>query len=95
MQQPGAKPFADWSGEVALRTLRRRLQIVGVSDAPSYILHDMRRGHAQDLLDRGAHLREILMAGEWKSPAFLAYLDWSSLEAGAVMEAHLDESDEE
>ena len=54
------------------------------------------RGHAtQDMVDKGANLRTILLAGEWKSPAFLAYLDWSTLKAGAVMEALLEESEDE
>ena len=91
----GSRPFYHISGEEALRKLRARLHSLGVSDAASYILHDFRRGHAQDLVSSGANLRQILAAGEWKSPAFLAYLDWTKLEAGAVMEAHLEESDEE
>ena len=49
-------------------------------------------GVAQDLLVNGASLAEILSAGQWKSPAFLAYLDLETLEKGAVIEAHRDES---
>ena len=37
--------------------------------------HDWRRGHARDLQRGGARLWEILQAGDWKSPAFLSYLD--------------------
>ena len=65
------------------------LQIV---DAPKYRTQDLRRGHAQDLLESGATLGEILRAGQWRSPAFLKYLDLESLEQDAVVEAHLDES---
>ena len=43
----------------------------------------------------GASLYEILKAGEWSSPAFLSYLDLHELEKEAVVEAHLDESDDE
>ena len=71
------------------------MESLGIGDPHAYILHDFRRGHAQDMVDKGANLRTILLAGEWKSPAFLAYLDWSTLEAGAVMEAHLEESEDE
>ena len=60
-----------------------------------YRLHDFRRGHARDLLRRGKPLYEILRAGEWSSPAFLAYLDRAELEDLAVMEAHLDEESDE
>ena len=40
-----------------------------------------------DLVESGAWLWEILQAGEWRSPAFLAYLDCDQLESGAAMEA--------
>lgn len=43
----------------------------------------------------GASLYEILKAGEWSSPAFLNYLDLHELEKEAVVEAHMDESDDE
>ena len=41
----------------------------------------------------GATLAEILLAGEWSSPAFLQYLDMCRLERDAVLQAHVDESD--
>ena len=47
------------------------------------------------LCREGASLYEILKAGEWSSPAFLSYLDLHSLEKDAVIQAHVDESDEE
>ena len=37
----------------------------------------------------------ILAAGEWKSPAFLAYIDQHRLETDMVISAHVDESDGE
>ena len=61
--------------------------------------HDWRRGHARDLQRGGARLWEILQAGDWKSPAFLSYLDAHQLEAGCVAEAHelgeIENSDED
>ena len=69
------------------------LAAVGVPDAASYRTHDLRRGHAADIQERGGNLAEILSAGEWSSPAFLSYLDVNRLEQGAVLEAHLAESD--
>ena len=69
--------------------------MLGVDHAASYWLHDFRRGHAQDLVSRGSNLAEILRAGEWKTPALLCYLDIQKLEHGAVVQAHVDESDSE
>ena len=45
----------------------------------------------------GATLGEILRAGDWKSPAFLLYLDAEQLEMDRVAEAHdiYGSSDEE
>ncbi len=43
----------------------------------------------------GAPLWQILAAGEWKSPAFLLYLDMHKLESELVVQAHVDESDGE
>ena len=54
--------------------------------------HVLRRGHADDLWASGASLWVILSAGQWSSPAFLQYLDTATLEADAVLQAHLDES---
>ena len=55
----------------------------------------MRRGHADDLREGGASLYEIFSAGEWSSPAYSKYLDLQELEAGAVLEAYVDESSSE
>ena len=46
-----------------------------------------------DLVASGAPLWEILGAGEWRSPAFLQYLNLHKLEESLVMQAHLEESD--
>ena len=43
----------------------------------------------------GAPLWEILAAGEWRSPAFLTYLDMHQLETDLVIQAHVEDSDEE
>ena len=36
-----------------------------------------------------------MLSGEWRSPAFLQYLNLEELEADAVLEAHIDESSSE
>ncbi len=66
-----------------------------VEMAGEYRTHDLRRGHAQDLVEANAPLYQILAAGEWRSPAFLAYIDLHKLETQLVVQSHMDESDEE
>ena len=43
----------------------------------------------------GAPLWSILAAGEWKSPAFLLYLDMAKLDTDLVVQAHTNESEDE
>jgi hypothetical protein len=88
----GAIPFSSFSPSTALATLRRMLLDIGVADARLYRTHDLRRGHARDMQEDGSTLVEILRAGEWRSPAFLQYLDIDQLEGDAAMEAHLNDS---
>ena len=93
---PGASPFAEFDARRALAVLRGWLQAINVPEWSKYRTHDLRRGHARDMLRNGARLCEILRAGEWKSAAFLAYLDGTELECDATLEAHvLESSDEE
>ena len=92
---PGSHLFPLLSAGQATRRLRECLASLDIKDAEEYRLHDFRRGHAQDLADSGARLAEILAAGEWRSPAFLKYLDAQSLECDAVVAAHVADSSED
>ena len=83
----GCAPFEHFGSKGALRALRERLTKMGIANAGDYGLHDFRRGHAQDMLEKGAGLNTILQAGEWRSTAFTAYLKAHDLEARAVLEA--------
>ena len=60
---------------------------LGVPSANSYGTHGFRRGHAEDLRRGGARLGEILAAGDWKSSAFMLYLNRCGLKRDAVLEA--------
>ena len=91
----GTKIFSGISPSKALTRLRCCLSEMTVPEAKYYRTHDLRRGHAKDLFQNGATLYEILSAGEWRSPAFLSYLDYGELESGVVWEAHADESSSE
>ena len=88
----GCMPFEAFDAKSALSILRGWLQHLGIPDALAYRTHDIRRGHARDLMKGGARLHEILAAGDWKSAAFLKYLDSVELESGATLEAHVAES---
>ena len=91
----GRQPFDCITAGVALPQMRRRLAQLGVEGHASYRLHDFRRGHAQDLLEKGSRLQVILSAGEWSSSAFTANLDTCDLEARAALEAHWAASEDD
>jgi len=91
----GFAPFKGLKPSMVVTALRDRLRRIGVEQADHYRTQDFRRGHARDLQANGSHLRDILNAGEWRSPAFLSYLDVAQLEQDVVVEAHLAESSDE
>ena len=86
------RPFAHFRPDVVLSELRAALQELGVPQHQAFRTHDFRRGHAQDMAVRGSRLADILRAGDWRSAAFLSYLEKDELEAGAIREAHGDPS---
>ena len=51
-----------------------------VPNATCYGTHDFRRGHAEDMRIAGCTLADILAAGQWKSSAFLKYLNEAELD---------------
>jgi hypothetical protein len=91
----GHRAFAQFTPASALRRLRGFLKELQVADAGKYRTHDFRRGHAKDMQLNGSTLYQILMAGEWRSPTFMSYMDLLELEMGATMEAHMAESSSE
>ena len=66
-----------------------------VPNAAEFGTHCFRRGHARDMLKCGATLAEILRAGQWKSAAFLKYLEKNDIEEGVALEVACDTDEEE
>ena len=88
----GDKPFSVRPAS-ALADMRALLAEAKVKNAWEYRTHDLRRGHAQDLVEAGGTLAEVLRAGEWRSAAFANYIDQEMVEANAVLESHFSDSD--
>ena len=57
--------------------------------------HAFRRGMAQDMLSRGDPLAEILLAGGWRSGAFLRYLSRQDLDRRVALEFAMAASGDE
>ena len=71
---------APWNGQTphfVIGRLRADLAKLApvVTEPEKYGTHDFRRGRAEDLRISGSTLAEILQAGQWKSAAFLRYIN--------------------
>ena len=79
----GSQPFAAVVGRSGNNQLRQLLRLIGVAEADKYRSHDLRRGHARDLMEAGSPWEEILEKGDWASKAApcKAYLPEELVEA--------------
>ena len=79
---------------------------IGVAEPDLYRTHDLLQLAGEALLlwylcerqrvcATGSPLWEILAAGEWKSPAFMSYIDLHKLDAELVLHAHVDEESDD
>ena len=73
----GEAPWNGYSPHFVIGRLRADLAKLAptVTEPEKYGTHDFRRGHAEDLRVSGSTLAEILHAGQWKSAAFLRYVN--------------------
>ena len=90
----GSRVFPGITPAAATEALRKLLAATGTENVRMYRPHDLRRGHADDLRKAGAPLWQILAAGEWRSPAFLEYMDLHRMEAQLVLDGCMDEEPE-
>lgn len=79
-QVEGSQPWLGINPAQARSRLRQLLSRFRVPKAEKYGTHDFRRGHAEDMRKSGCTLAEILRAGQWKSAAFLSYLDEADMD---------------
>ena len=86
----GAHPWRHISANAAREALRHSLRLLSVPEAEAYGTHDFRRGHAEDMRKSGCTLAQILNAGQWKSTAFLAYINEAELEKDTAFQVAVD-----
>ena len=78
-----------------LTAIRRILGALNVDKPEEFTLKMFRAGHATALAEEGKSIGDILRAGEWKSAAFLAYVNEDAVDASQLLDAVLDDSDDE
>ena len=78
----------------ALSRIRGSLSAIGcVGTSMSW--KAFRAGKASCLAAQGCSIGEILTAGEWKSRAFLAYVDETVIDSAAMLKESMQESEDE
>ena len=75
--------------------MRRDAADAGVSEPARLGSHALRRGMARDIVQAGGSLATLLRAGQWRSRAFMVYLQEQTLDEEAVTRLLIDHSDDE
>jgi hypothetical protein len=78
-----------------LNVMRAHLRVLDVEHAERYGTKAFRRGTAREMVASGSSLAEVLAAGQWRSAAFLLYIEKADVEEEAVFAALDALSDEE
>ena len=90
----GVKLFP-FNGTEFGRVLCRLLTLLGHLDASQVTLKSVRAGRATSLAAGGHSIGEILIAGEWKSSAFLEYCQANDLSESALLDVVLEDDPED
>ena len=93
-REVGKRLWSFTPGEL-LGRLRRRLAMLRVESAGPYTLKCFRAGKATALVLSGSPLAVVLEAGEWRSRAFLNYVDVNRVDAQLALEVAQAASDAE
>jgi hypothetical protein len=91
-------PIFNFSYQSFHNVLRAHLTALGVENAQKYTSKAFRRGTAQEMVASGSSLAEVLAAGQWRSSAFMLYLDKAEIEEEAIfaaLDALSDDDDED
>ena len=76
----------DFTAQSFLGSLRRFLKVLKFNQADQLTLKAFRAGKATELAKAGHSLGHILQAGEWRSAAFLRYVDVEQVEIHTAFE---------
>ena len=90
----GAKLF-EFTPSVLLSTIQRFLKILEFPRADQLTLKGFRAGRATEMAKRGCSLGTILCAGEWRSAAFLRYVDEDAVDLSVAFEEVMASEDEQ
>ena len=87
--QVGQKIFPTLKPTATQKVVIRSLSVMSVPNAAHFTWKAVRAGHATEMASKGASLAAILAAGEWRSAAFLHYVDANVADATEVLRTTL------
>ena len=90
-----AAPIWPFTPATALSAFRRMLVLVDTPQSSQFTLKAFRAGRATTLAAQGKSLGTILQAGEWRSSAFMNYVDTDIVDSAQLLTQTLALSDEE
>ena len=90
-----AAPLWSFTPATALHALKRMLVLVNAPEPSGFTLKTFRAGRATALAAQGKSLGTILQAGEWRSSAFMNYVDMDTVDNSQLLNQTLALSDEE
>ena len=85
----------EFPAHAALKNFRNTLKAIGEKNSESYGWKAFRAGKATQLASQDSSIGEILTAGEWRTKAFLNYIDEASIDSASLLEESMKSDDEE
>ena len=83
-----------YSPHSLVSTIRRFLVALKFQWSGTFTLKGFRAGRATDMAKKGSSVGTILNAGEWRSSAFLRYVDEDAVDLSYAMEEIMASGDE-
>jgi hypothetical protein len=94
MSKPIGDPLFGFSHAQFTHAIKRALMLLEVHGAIRFSLKAFRAGRATELAKKGVPIGKILQAGEWKSSAFLRYIDEDTVDHASFAHEILESDDE-
>jgi hypothetical protein len=94
MTRPVGAPLFGFSQAQFTHAVKRALMLLEVPGAVRFSLKAFRAGRATELAKKGVPIGKILQAGEWKSSAFLRYIDEDTVDHASFAHEILESDDE-
>lgn len=88
----GHKLWEFQSGQT-LKHIKKQLRMLGYVKFEDFTWKSFRAGRATEMADDGYSLEQIVLAGEWRSVAFLRHLDVEKVNPCRLLGTTVDESD--